>query len=855
MSSANTGKSPVNVSAVLHSITGLPTQITKRDRVSSAFRPERVLRAISLAMYATYVGPENPHRDSIENRYGLSEADFERALMIAQQALEMVASKFTIQAPTVEEIQNIILMAIIKAEDIRTAMCFGEYRLKRESLRPVRHGENGMQEYIVMSRYCRYSEKHGRRELWSEAIDERVLPMHLKRFEKRLNLATPEKIKTVIENLLAGGIISEQALEDMGGMNALRDELVQAFDSVKEKEILPSMRSLQFGGKAIEAHEARMFNCSFGKPVSLDFFKHYFYLLLCGCGVGFSVQKHHVGKLPSLAPKSERVQVVHHIIGDSIEGWADAVHEMMLGAVKGYHVEFSYHKIRPEGAPLVTAGSTAPGHLALKRALNQCQSILDRSAGRHMRPIEVYDICMYLAKAVLSGGVRRSATICLFSPDDDEMMLAKTGNWRVEHPQRSASNNSAMMVRDTVKKEDFERLFDKLIPFDRYGDLLEEGTYGEPGFYFADNPEIGCNPCVEIGLNPDAVVTEKVRDRLIELGYYQQPGAGSGEIGTPRILEVGDIVSGFQMCNLSTVSSAAAKTPSLFYRLVKHAALIGTFQADYTKMPYLGPVTQYLNEREALIGVSLCGILDNPKVMLDPGTLRRGAEVAKTTNAIVAALLGINRAARTTCVKPEGTASKVLGTASGISPNAARRFIRHVQAAKADKLYQHFKQINSHMCEQSVYDENGATDVIAFAVECPEDGIYQEDMTATRHLQHILTVQSNWVQPGRAYTTFTTAQHNVSNTINAQCKEWGELKEMIWENRHHLTGVAILPAGADNVYAQAPEHILRTEADIRKWNSLTYKKVDYTKVGGEDHSAGAEFRGVATACAGGHCSL
>jgi len=684
---------------------------------------------------------------------------------------------------------------------------------------------------VAVSRYCRYDEKLGRREDWDEAVA-RVRDMHLRRFDSRFAGATPDRVAEVAKGLVERGIITEKSVKDMGGFGSLRDEIFGAFQEVTDKHVLPSMRSLQFGGIAIEQANARMFNCSFSPCNRQTFFKEYFYLLLCGCGVGFSVQKQHVAQLPALASRKDEIEmeVEHYAIADSIEGWADALDKLMDSYVKGYKVEFAYNLIRRRGAVLKTSGGKAPGHLPLKRALDKSEAILARATGRHLLPIEVYDILMHTAKAVLSGGIRRSATICLFSHDDDAMMTAKSGNWFLDNEQRSASNNSAILVRNEVTREQFETLY------------KTQKEFGEPGFYFTDDKDVGSNPCVEIGLNPCLIVTAKEIAKLRDYGY-------TGE------LNEGDKLWGYQMCNLTTMAGSAAKTPEAFFKLARAASLIGTLQADYTDMPYLGPITRVLNEREALIGVSICGILDNPNVLLDAAVLKRGAEVVKATNAIVAELIGINRAARTTCVKPEGTSSLVLNCGSGIHPHHARRYIRHVQANTADGVYKWFKQHNPHMTDLSVYDPNKATAVIRFPQEGPANGIYRDDLTALTFLDYVKRVQENWVMPGRAYSTFSDVHHNVSNTVVVGDDEWDRVADFIWENRHAFTGISLLKRD-DKVYAQAPRMSLTTDDDVKLWNRLRYTPVPYKEIPDErDVTAGSAHRGAAMACQGGACEL
>lgn len=686
---------------------------------------------------------------------------------------------------------------------------------------PVSHGINGLQDFIAISRYARYSPEKRRRETWSEAVA-RVRNMHLTHFSDR-SLSDAK-----LAALAAGDVTSDDlaAVERLGG--GLHSAIRGAFDAVARREVLPSMRSLQFGGEAILSKHARVYNCCFTYIDRLEAFRETLYLLLCGCGVGFSVQTHHVAKLPALAPRDESLTPMTFIVPDTIEGWADALHALMENAVAGRPVQFDYSQIRPEGAPLRTSGGKAPGSAPLFHTLSRVERIVKAAAGRQLRPIEAYDILMWAAKAVLSGGVRRSATICLFSVDDAEMAASKTGNWFETQPQRTASNNSAVIVRATATRAQFDSLFE------------QQKQYGEPGFYFVEDTEYGANPCVEIGLHPRLKLDPAAIARLRELGY-------EGE------LREGDELTGVQFCNLTTISAAAAETPADFFRLCTHAALIGTLQAGYTEFGYLSPVSRVITEREALLGVSLCGILDRPNVLLDPTVLRAGAAVVKTVNAIVARALGIQPAARTTCVKPEGTASLLLGTSSGLHPHHAQRYFRRVQTNIHDPVYLHFRRHNPHMIEPSIYDPNGRTEVITFPVEGPDFGIYREDLSAVKHLEYVRLVQENWVQAGRRHEKISPGlHHNVSCTISVRPDEWTAVSEFIWANRHEFTGIAMLQDCGDKVYAQAPREGVATAADIAKWNTLAYQSVDYTTL--EEAEDITELKQT-VACAGGACEI
>ena len=325
------------------------------------------------------------------------------------------------------------------------------------------------------------------------------------------------------------------------------------------------------------------------------------------------------------------------------------------------------------------------------------------------------------------------------------------------------------------------------------------------------------------------------------------------ELGHTGPLHEGQVLTGVQFCNLTTISAAAAETRERYLALCAHAALIGTIQAGYTAFGYLTPVSRVITEREALIGVSICGILDRPELLLDQEVLRQGAAVVKAVNAVVARAIGIRPAARTTCVKPEGTASLLLGTSSGLHPHHAPRYCRRVQTNIHDPIYRHFKRRNPHMVEPSVYDPNGRTEVITFPVEGPVFGIYRADLSALRHLEYIRLVQEHWVMAGRRTEAHSPGlHHNVSCTVSVRADEWRAVADFIWENRGLFTGIALLQDHGDKHYQQAPREGVATPDDIERWNALVYQPVDYTElVESEDIT---ELKQV-IACAGGACEI
>ena len=594
--------------------------------------------------------------------------------------------------------------------------------------------------YSFVSKYARWIPEKKRRETWRESVD-RVMHMMYEQYP------------------------------DVNG------DIVWAYDMMHKKRVLGSQRALQFGGQPIFKHHARMYNCIASYIDRLRFFQECMYLLLCGCGTGFSVQKHHVAKLPTLVKAKKGTK--KFVIPDTIEGWSDALgvlvssffeQDELFPEYVGKTVVFDYSGIRAAGAYLSSSGGKAPGPEPLKKALSNIKKVLDKAIKnaefasgdvRKLTPIEAYDIVMHAADAVISGGVRRSATICLFSPDDQAMAQAKTGNWFHDNPQRGRSNNSALLLRDSTTKEEFATLMESVREF------------GEPGFVWSDSTELVVNPCVEIGLYPVDVTT--------------------GE-------------TGWQACNLSTINCSKIETEEDFYESCKAAAIIGTLQAGFNSFPYLGEVTERIIAREALLGVSMTGIMDKPEICLDPTIQRHGAKIVKDTNKKIAEKININIAARTTCIKPEGTTSCILGTSSGIHPHHAKRYIRRVQANKMEPIYQYFQTINERACEESVWSANDSDAVISFCVEVATGSKTKNQISALELLEYVKSTQKNWVTGGINVDANVQPwlTHNVSNTINIKPEEWDDVEKFIYKNRNFFCGISLLPITGDKDYPQAP---------------------------------------------------
>jgi ribonucleoside-triphosphate reductase len=566
----------------------------------------------------------------------------------------------------------------------------------------------------------------------------------------------------------------------------ISEDIDWAYDMMYKKKVLGSQRALQFGGDPILKRHAKIYNCTASYCDRLRFFQECFWLLLCGSGTGFSVQKHHIAKLPSLEHEVEKGQSTKYVIDDSIEGWANSLGVLLSSyfskpveefkQYKNSHISFDYSNIRPKGSPLASGVGKAPGYEPLANGLEKIRALLDRCLAdgrKKLRPIDAYDIVMHSSDAVLSGGVRRSASLALFSHDDEEMAKAKTGNWYVENPQRARSNNSALLLKSDTTFEEFSELMQSVKEF------------GEPGFIWSESTEMIFNPCVEIGMWP---IEEE-----------------SGK-------------SGWQGCNLSTINCSSVDDEEDFYERCKAAAIIGTLQAGFTQLDYLGQTSEKIFAREALLGVSLTGTMEKHDLVLTEKTLTKGAKIAVDTNKQISKKININQAARVTCLKPEGTSSSMLGTSSGIHPHHAKRYIRHVQANILEAPYQHFKKVNPQACEKSSWSANNTDEVVKFPIEVPDGAKLRNQLPAVEMLAVVKDTQKNWVHSGknRSLCTQEYLSHNVSNTVTVKPDEWDSVTKYIYDNRKYFAGISLIPQSGDKDYPQAPFTTVYTSREIVK---------------------------------------
>jgi ribonucleoside-triphosphate reductase len=610
-----------------------------------------------------------------------------------------------------------------------------------------------LSDITVHMKYAKYIPELERRENWNELVT-RNKEMHIKKYPN------------------------------------LRNEIDEAYTYVYEKKILPSMRSMQFAGKPIEVAPNRVYNCAYLPIDHVAAFSECMFLLLGGTGVGYSVQRHHTDKLPEIQkPNSKRNR--RYLIGDSIEGWSDAVKILMHSYFKGgSQIKFDFSDIRPKGSRLVTSGGKAPGPQPLKECLLKIRGVLDeKESGDKLEPIEVHDIVCYIADAVLAGGIRRAALISLFSADDEEMLAAKTGNWWEANPQRGRANNSVVLMRHLITKEFFMDIWER----------VRESGSGEPGFYFSNDKDWGTNPCCEIALRP------------------------------------------YQFCNLTEINASDLDSQEEYDARAKAAAFIGTLQAGYTDFHYLRDIWRRTTEKDALVGVSMTGIASGKVTDLD---MKKAARIVKTENKRVAEIIGIKPAARTTCVKPAGTTSLALGTSSGVHAWHNSHYIRRMRVGKGEAIYTHLQIYHPELVEDEFFRPHD-TAVISVPQKAPEGSITRSEMSIEL-LERVKDVSASWVKSGHSRGQNT---HNVSATITVREDNWGEVAEWMWENKNYYNGLSVLPY-SEHTYKQAPFE----DCDKKEYERLfaTLQDLDVTKI--IEIEDNTNLKGE-LACAGGACEI
>lgn len=740
-------------------------------------------------------------------------------------------------------------------------------------------------DYIFVSKYARTV--NGKKETWDQSVD-RVMDMHYR------HLADDMAIKE-------------------GNEKEIDSYLKFAERLYRDQVILGAQRALQYGGDSLLKNHSRNFNCTGSYMDRIEFFQELMHLLLCGAGAGYSVQRVHTEKLPKLKGVDEKSDPVNIVIDDSIEGWAFAVGEVVkVHYLNLPSINFDYSLIRPKGS-FISGGFRAPGPEPLKKCIEKLNKVLRKIKGRKATPFELHRMACIIADAVISGGIRRSALLCQFDADDEEMLNCKTGNWFSEYPELARANNSAVILPNTPK-ETYDKIFESIKEF------------GEPGLVFLSHKDVVYNPCCFTGdmrlltgfgymkfsdlvsfthkkddyyltlINKDG---ERKRGRVWSVGYKHvirltfdngkkvectpdhrfmlQDGSvcfASNLIGKmvkgfdntdskcTAIFDSGDIEevydfeildeghwgvvngliahncevgmfpkfrnkdgvheSGFSFCNLTEINGAKIKTKEQFLDACKGAAILGTIQASYTNFKVLSPVSRKIAERDALIGVGITGMCENPEILFDPQLQEEGARVVKETNRRVADLIGINHAARTTVIKPSGNSSQLLGcTSSGIHKFHFKRFIRNIQAANTEQALQHVKEVNPVMVRPSVYNKEGES-VISFPVELEDNVLTSEDSSALDFLKLVKLTKEHWIEVGtnfdhpfyKEYPEMKDLRMNVSNTCTVRDEEWEEVREYVWKNRDIFSGISFLPKGGDLIYPQAPYTSVLDEKEL-----------------------------------------
>lgn len=537
-----------------------------------------------------------------------------------------------------------------------------------------------------------------------------------------------------------------------------------AWSAYENRLILGSQRALQYGGEQLLKNHLRLYNCTSSYLNRVAFFEECMESLLSGEGTGYSVQKVHTEQLPVMKGVDSSKKVVFEI-PDSIEGWARSVGML----IEHYYynlpiVEFDYSQIRPEGS-FISGGFKAPGPEPLKVCHSKIKAILDKVNNRKLRPFELHYITCIIADAVISGGIRRSAMIALFDIDDIEMLSCKTGNWFQMYPELCRCNNSAVIFEDTPKEE-----YLKIMKY------IKE--YGEPGIIFLSDPDQMLNPCAEVSMIPK----------------YEN--------------EDGSIEYGWGYCNLCEINGARIKTEEEFYKACEAAAILGTLQAAYTDFPVLTNASKKIAERDALIGVGITGMADNPTILFNETIQRNGAEIVKKTNQLVADIIGINPAARTTVIKPSGNASQLLGCGSGIHAYHFRKYIRNIQANNNEQALQEIQKVYPEIISKSFWNPKNES-VISFPVELDENTMVRVDFSTIDFLKRIYSTKRNWIENGTNWDHPSTKRNpkirmNVSCTVSVKDDEWEKVADWIWDHKEGFCGLSFLPESGDLDYPQAP---------------------------------------------------
>jgi len=579
--------------------------------------------------------------------------------------------------------------------------------------------------------------------------------------------------------------------------------LQSAFESLKEMNVLASQRNLQYRFPQIKRSNLRMYNCTSTHAMRNEVFQEVFYLALNGCGVGVGLLKPFVKNISRVQKRTLGAKTF--VIEDSIEGWANSLGVLMSSyfvdnqpfpEFAGYEIKFDGSQIREKGT-FISGGFKAPGYEPLKTALEKIEKLIENwieKEGSEFRPIAVGDIICHASNAVLSGGVRRAALNFIVDPNDEEMIMSKTGNWYIENKQRERTNNSVLLIRNLVTKEQFENIVN-----------LNNGM-NDIGFVFANSWFDMFNPCYEISKLPILYTGDLTKIHYDDIEEFTK---------------VNRKLFGVQGCNLNEIPAEKATSLEKFLRACRDAAILGTLQAGYTSFPYLGSVSEKIFEREALLGISIIGWMNNPK-LFNAEWLKKGAQVVIDTNKELAKVIGINPAARTTCVKPGGNSSVIAMTVGGISAEEAANYFRVMQINKENTVAKWLAENRPFMIEESVHSDSKTDYVVFVPITVPENAILKNDVLGVKHLEYIKFVQDNWVIPGtnKELCAYDGINHNVSCTVVLGEDDKPDVIKYIWENKESFTAISFLGNFGSREWNQAPlTEVITLEQIVSKYGT------------------------------------
>jgi ribonucleoside-triphosphate reductase (thioredoxin) len=743
------------------------TQVQKRDGRIVPFDESKIINAVSRAMQVTQ---EGNHKDDAEK--------------VAEQVVTALAKKFTKEhIPTIEEIQDIVETQLILMDFPKTAKSYILYRKNRAEVREMKRSipervaqlaaeskkyfRNQLSEFVYYRTYSNWIPEEGRRETWIETVGRYV------------------------------GFMKEN----------LGDKLTEAeYDEVREailnQEAMPSMRLLQFAGKAARATNVAAFNCSYIAPQKPEDFAEIMYISMCGTGVGFSVESQSVQKLPQIKKQiGKKLEV--HVVPDSKEGWCEALTLGLTTWFDGKDIDFDFSELRPAGARLKTMGGKSSGPAPLRALLSFARTKILSKQGRRLSNIDVHDICCKIGEVVVAGGVRRSAMISLSDLDDPEMRAAKTGQFYFSEPQRSMANNSAVYTEKPSADQFLEEWLSLIKSksgergiFNR-GGLVHQLPERRKKILKGAITRLGTNPCAEILLQPK------------------------------------------EFCNLSEVVARAEDTEETLTKKMRVAAILGTYQSTLTNFPFLSKEWKKNCDTECLLGVSITGQWDC-KTVRDGNVLRKLRDYAIEINKEYAKRFGVNPSTAITCVKPSGNLSQTVDSASGLHPRHAKYYIRRVRIASTDSLFQMLKdQKIPYFAEVGQSVSAATTYVVEFPVKAPESAVTKNDLTAHDQLEYWKTVKNNY------------CEHNPSVTISVGNNEWLTVANWLYENWDILGGLSFLPR-EEHAYLLAPYEEITKERYEEMMAKLP--QIDYSRVllyEGEDTTDIKKE----LACVGGVCEI